>query len=46
MLQIFWSSPDRTRTYSSTISSSRTSGAKAVLDPRKPGNFYRSVVGN
>ena len=46
MLQIFWSSPDRTRTYSSTFSSSRTSGAKAVLDPRKPGNFYRSVVGN
>lgn len=46
MSQIFWASPDRTYSYRSTFSSTRTSGATGILDPYKPGAFYRAVVGN
>jgi hypothetical protein len=46
MSQIFWASPDRTYSYRSTFSSSRTSGATGILDPYKPGAFYRAIVGN
>jgi hypothetical protein len=46
MSQIFWSSPSRTYTYRSSFTSVRTAGATGILDPRKPGQFYRSVVGN
>lgn len=43
--QIFWSSPDHTWTYRTSFASVRTPGMTAVMDPRKPGSFYRSVVG-
>ncbi len=46
MLQLFWTSPDRTWTYRSSFDSTRTPGAKGFLDPRRPGQFYRSIVGN
>jgi hypothetical protein len=46
MSQIFWASPDRTYSYRSTFSSTRTAGATGILDPYKPGAFYRAVVGN
>jgi hypothetical protein len=45
MSQIFWSAPNKTYTYRTSFASVRTSGMKAVMDPRKPGQFYRSVVG-
>ncbi len=45
MSQIFWSAPNRTGTYKVSFSSSRTSGMTAVMDPRRPGEYYRSVVG-
>jgi hypothetical protein len=45
MSQIFWSAPNRTGTYKLSFASSRTSGMTAVMDPRKPGQYYRSVVG-
>ena len=44
--QIFWSAPNRTRTYSFTFRSSRTAGAEAIMDPRAPSSYYRSVVGD
>ena len=44
--QIFWSSGSATRTYAFSFSSSRTSGMKALMDPSKPGKYYRSVIGN
>ncbi len=46
MSQIFWSSPDRTYTYRSSLASVRTPGATGWLDPYKPGSYYRSVVGS
>lgn len=45
MLQIFWSAPNRTWTYRTTFASVRTPGMTAVMDPRAPGSYYRSVVG-
>ncbi len=45
MLDIFWGSPDRTWDYQISFASVRTPGMTAVMDPRKPGSFYRSVVG-
>jgi hypothetical protein len=46
MSQIFWSSPNSTKTYAFGYDSSRTAGMKALLDPYKPGKYYRSVIGN
>ncbi len=46
MLQIFWTSPDRTYSHRSSFISARTRGATGMLDPYKPGAFYRSIVGN
>ena len=46
MSQIFWSSPNSKKTYSFGFSSVRTSGMKAIMDPAKPGKYYRSVIGN
>jgi hypothetical protein len=46
MSQIFWASPDRTWSYRTTFTSTRTPGATGILDPRRPGQFYRSVVGH
>ena len=46
MSQIFWASPDRTWSYRTSFTSTRTPGATGILDPRKPGAFYRAVVGS
>jgi hypothetical protein len=46
MRQLFWSSPNATHTYAFGFDSSRTSGMKAVMDPYRPGKYYRSVIGN
>jgi hypothetical protein len=46
MAAIFWSAPNKTGTYRSYFNSTRTSGRKGILDPRKPGQFYRSIVGS
>jgi hypothetical protein len=46
MQQLFWSSPSATHTYAFGFDSSRTSGMKAIMDPPKPGKYYRSVIGN
>jgi hypothetical protein len=43
--EIFWSSSSATRTYRLSFTSSRTSGAKAIMDPKSPGRYYRSVIG-
>jgi len=45
MTEIFWSSPNRTWAYRTTFDSVRTPGMRAIMDPRAPGEFYRSVVG-
>ncbi len=45
MSEIFWSAPNRTWTYRTSFASTRTPGMTAVMDPRRPGSFYRSVVG-
>jgi hypothetical protein len=46
MSQIFWADPSRTGSYDIAFSSSRTSGARAILDPYRPSRYYRSVIGN
>jgi len=46
MRQIFWSSPSATKSYSFGFDSSRTPGMKALMDPAKPGKYYRSVIGD
>ena len=46
MRQLFWSSPSATHTYAFGFDSARTSGMKAIMDPYKPGKYYRSVIGN
>jgi hypothetical protein len=42
---IFWSSPYRTFTYRTNFLPTRTPGTLALLDPQKPGKWYRSVTG-
>ena len=44
--EIFWSDPGATGAYRMVSSSLRTSGAKVLLDPRRPGVYYRSLVGD
>ena len=44
--QIFWSSPNSTRTYKMAFDSRKTPGMDAVLDPYAPSRYYRSVIGN
>ena len=44
--QIFWSSWSQTGTYQTRFASTRTPGMTAIMDPRAPTKFYRSVVGN
>ena len=46
MASIFWADPDATRAYRSTFASVRTPGMTAVIDPRRPGVYHRSVVGD
>jgi hypothetical protein len=43
--QVFWSAPNRTGSYKVTFASARTPGMTALMDPRGPSSFYRSVVG-
>jgi hypothetical protein len=45
MSQIFWSSSSATGTYKISFSSSRYPGAHALMDPRSPGRYYRSLIG-
>ena len=45
MSQVFWASPDKTWSYRTSFASKRTPGATGILDPRRPGAFYRAVVG-
>lgn len=44
MAEIFWSAGHAKKAYRITFSGSRSIG-KAVMDPHKPGLYYRSVVG-
>ena len=46
LLDIFWGAPDRTWAYRISLPSVRTPGMTAVMDPRAPGTYHRSVVGN
>lgn len=46
MKQIFWSDPKRSGAYDFGFSSVRTPGKTAILDPKSPGRYYRSVVGD
>jgi hypothetical protein len=46
LLDIFWGAPDRTWAYRISFPSVRTPGMTAVMDPRAPGRYHRSVVGN
>ncbi len=46
MRQIFWSAPNKTGTYKITFDSVRTPGMRVIMDPRKPGQYYRAVTGN
>jgi hypothetical protein len=43
---IFWSDPRATRSYAFSFSSARTTGKSALLDPYRPGKYYRSVIGD
>lgn len=44
--QVFWSDPEATVSYRVRFESVRTPGAMAVMDPYRPGRYYRSVIGN
>jgi len=47
MTQLFWSAGNAKGTYKiGPFASARTSWAKALMDPRWPGSYYRSIVGN
>ena len=46
LLDIFWGAPDRTWAYRMSFASVRTPGMTAVMDPKAPGRYHRSVVGN
>jgi hypothetical protein len=45
MFQIFWAAPSKTGAYQLQFDSVRTSGMTVVMDPRKPGQYYRAVTG-
>jgi hypothetical protein len=44
MAEIFWSAPNATKKHRIQFNPSRAKGL-AILDPRRPGSYYRSVVG-
>lgn len=46
MKQIFWSDPKRSGAYDFGFSSVRNPGTTAIMDPKSPGRYYRSVVGD
>jgi hypothetical protein len=41
---IFWSAPHATKRYRVSFNGSRSNGS-GILDPRRPGQYYRSVIG-
>lgn len=44
--QIFWSSPLATGKYAVSFNPRRSpSWARAIMDPQKPGQYYRSIIG-
>jgi hypothetical protein len=45
MKQIFWASPQATRSYAWSFTSTRTSGMVGISDPYAPSRYYRSVIG-
>jgi hypothetical protein len=45
MKQIFWASPQATRSYAWSFSSTRTGGMVGISDPYAPSRYYRSVIG-
>jgi hypothetical protein len=45
MAELFWSDPSRTLSYKIAFTSTRTSGATALMDPYAPNRYYRSVIG-
>jgi hypothetical protein len=45
LAKLFWTDPSRTQDYKFGFSSSRTSGASALMDPYAPSRYYRSVIG-
>ena len=42
---LFWTDPRATGTYKLGFHSLRTPGTIAVMDPKSPSNYYRSVIG-
>ncbi len=46
MAQIFWADPVSTRRAAVSFASSRTPGKTGWLDPRHPGQYFHSVVGD
>jgi hypothetical protein len=46
MTEIFWSAPNATRSYRISFRSERTAGMQAILDPRRPSSYYRSIIGD
>ena len=45
MADIFWASPNASNRYAMSFSSTRVTGAKALMDPYEPDRYYRSVIG-
>lgn len=45
MTQIFWSSASKSGAYDFSFNSVRYPGARALMDPKSPGRYYRSLVG-
>jgi hypothetical protein len=45
LAKVFWTDPARTRTYRFAFDSTRTPGARALMDPYAPGRYYRSAIG-
>ncbi len=45
MSGIFWSDPTAKGTYKLSFASARTAGATLVMDPYRPGAYYRAVTG-
>jgi hypothetical protein len=46
MAQIFWSAPNAARKWRVSFNSRRSRGADGILDPRRPGSYYRSIIGD
>jgi hypothetical protein len=44
--QTFWADPTRSGAYDFGFSSVRNPGKTAIMDPRSPGRYYRSVIGD